>query len=178
MSGVHHVRAWSIRPTHPDDCALLPSIERSAAKTFLSDPELAWLAHAEPIAAVRHREFMDRGICLVAAGERNRPFGFVVSERFGTELHIWELSVARDRQGTGIGRALLGALDEAAGAASYRALTLTTFSDLPWNGPFYRSCGFAEIDASKVGERLAAMLNDDRQHGLPPNRRCAMIKRL
>ena len=26
----------------------------------------------------------------------------------------------------------------------YERLSLTTYRDLPWNGPFYRSLGFAE----------------------------------
>ena len=61
--------------------------------------------------------------------------------------------------GRGIGRALLRAGCDWAAAAGYDELTLATYRDVPWNGPFYASEGFVEV--GPVDDWLAA-------HGLPP----------
>ena len=55
--------------------------------------------------------------------------------------------------GRGIGRALLRAGCAWAAAHGYDELTLATYRDVPWNGPFYASEGFVEIGP---GRRLAA----------------------
>ena len=36
------------------------------------------------------------------------------------------------------------------------ALTLTTFSDVPWNAPYYQRLGFAIVEPSHQGFELAA----------------------
>jgi GNAT superfamily N-acetyltransferase len=169
---------WVIRPTLAPDSYLLPAIEVSAAAAFLADPELAWLATQEPLPRSRHLELLDRGICLVIADKQDRPQGFIATERFGAALHIWEISVSRERQGFGLGRRLLDGLEHAARNQAITELTLTTFRDLAWNAPFYRRCGFDELGAAEADERLAGLLAADARHGLPTARRCAMIKRL
>jgi GNAT superfamily N-acetyltransferase len=63
----------------------------------------------------------------------------------GTGAHLEQLSVHPDHGRRGLGRALLRAAIEWARAAGYRELTLATYRDVPWNGPFYASEGFVEI---------------------------------
>jgi hypothetical protein len=55
-------------------------------------------------------------------------------------------------------------------------VTLTTFRDIPWNGPFYQSMGFEPIASEKLDTRLSAVLADEVRKGLPAARRCAMRK--
>jgi hypothetical protein len=38
-----------------------------------------------------------------------------------------------------------------AGANGYPAVTLTTFRDVPWNGPFYARLGFRVLDDLPAG---------------------------
>ena len=59
--------------------------------------------------------------------------------------------------------------------SGYSAITLTTFRDLPWNGPFYARLGFEEVTALDAHPRLAGELALEADHGLPVERRCAMI---
>jgi hypothetical protein len=59
--------------------------------------------------------------------------------------------------------------------AWFKALTLTTFRDLPWNGPFYARLGFEEVTALDAHLRLAGELANEVDDGLPADRRCAMI---
>ena len=51
------------------------------------------------------------------------------------------------------------------------AHTLTTFRTIPWNGPFYRSCGFAEWTVD-LSEYIEAELAKEAVNGLKD--RCAM----
>lgn len=74
--------------------------------------------------------------------------------------HLEQLSVHPDHGGQGIGRALLRAGCEWAALQGYREITLATYGDIPWNGPFYASEGFVQC-ASSVAEFLQA-------HGLSP----------
>ena len=168
----------AVRPTARDDCRHLPAIEQSAAQAFRGDPALAWLADEAPISGEHHAELLDRGIGLVAVDGSGRLCGFVASERHGADLHVVELSVHADWQRRGIGRMLLSALAEEARGEGIAQLTLTTFRDLAWNGPFYRSSGFNELAEGAHCARLASLLAAEAEHGLPRGRRCAMVRPL
>ncbi len=73
--------------------------------------------------------------------------------------HLEQLSVHPHHAGRGIGRSLLRAGCQWAAEQGYPELTLATYRDVPWNGPFYASEGFAE--RGSVDEFMVA-------HGLPP----------
>jgi ribosomal protein S18 acetylase RimI-like enzyme len=168
----------TIRRTRLPDCPLLPEIERSAAALFASDPALARLALQDPIDPARHAELIDSGLCFVAVAGDGSPCGFIATQVLGSDLHIWELSVETNHQQRGLGRQLLVTAERAATSNGLRRLTLTTFRDLAWNGPFYKSCGFAEWPDVRSEPRLAALLDAEAQHGLDADRRCAMVKTL
>ncbi len=60
--------------------------------------------------------------------------------------HLWQLSVHPSESRRGRGRALVAAVCGWAASNGYRGVTLTTFRDVAWNGPFYRGLGFHAID--------------------------------
>ncbi|TGS57679.1 GNAT family N-acetyltransferase, partial [Mesorhizobium sp. M3A.F.Ca.ET.201.01.1.1] len=92
----------------------------------------------------------------------------------GGALHIWELDVRLDRQGSGIGRALIERAIEDAKRRGLSTVTLTTFRDVAWNAPFYRKFGFRVLEGAEIDERLASLLGDEVEHGMPSDQRCAM----
>ena len=69
---------------------------------------------------------------------------------------------------------LQAVVDHASAARIYRAVTLTTDRELPWNGPFYRRSGFVEVPAEQQGPQLRAQLRHEADAGFDPARRCAM----
>lgn len=168
--------AIGIRLARDNDIAALRSIERSAGAAFRRIADLAWLADGEVQSAERHRTLITQGTNWVATDAYDRPLGFLSAEVIVSELHILELSVALERQGRGIGKALVLAAIGAARARGLAAVTLTTFRDVPWNAPFYRRLGFEVLDAPCP--RLAAILREEAEHGLAADRRCAMRYRL
>lgn len=164
----------AIRPARADDAEALPEIEQSAGLAFRTVPDLAWLADGDNVSAERHRALIAEGACWVAADDQDKPVGFLSAGIEGGALHIWELDVRLDRQGSGIGRALLERAIEDARRRCLAAVTLTTFRDVAWNGPFYRKFGFRILEGTEIDQRLAGLLNDEAEHGMPAERRCAM----
>ena len=56
----------------------------------------------------------------------------------------------------------------------YRAVTLTTFRNVPFNMPFYASLGFEVIPAEQLSANLREVVEDETHRGLDPDRRVAM----
>lgn len=163
-----------IRAAETADADALPAIERSAAALFRLDPSLAWLADAAVPQATAHLPAIERGELWVAQNNDGQLAGFLRAVTVDHQLHIEELSVSQHFQGRGIGRKLLLAAIEQARLWQLRAVTLTTFRDLPWNAPFYQRMGFARLNAKDTDARLNQVLRDEIAHGLPAKRRCAM----
>lgn len=166
----------TFRPTCPEDTPRLPAIERSADGAFASIPELAWLAGDDDVLPVeRHLEFVAGGTSWVAVDAEGAPVAFLAAEQQDDVLHVWELAVRLDLQGRGIGRALVPLAVAEARERRLRRVTLTTFLDVHWNEPFYRSLGFRRLDDHEITDRLRRILADEARQGLPLERRCAMI---
>jgi ribosomal protein S18 acetylase RimI-like enzyme len=173
MSGVQF--GMNISLATESQLPALADIEKSAAQAFLDIHDLAWLAEGEVQPLERHRDLMHLGTNWVACDDRGKPVGFLSAEVFGNDLHIWELSVHRDHQGVGLGRSLMEKAIAGARLRRLKSVTLTTFRDVPWNAPFYQRLGFQRLDLQDTPERLRQNLELEKDHGMPLDRRCAMI---
>jgi GNAT superfamily N-acetyltransferase len=96
-------------------------------------------------------------LVVLVAGEP--PQGLARIDALAGGAHLEQLSVHPDHGGQGVGRALLRAAVDWTTAHGYPELTLATYRDVAWNGPFYASEGFVEV--GPVDEWYAA-------RGLPP----------
>ncbi len=163
-----------IRQMRPADAERFPAIERSAAEAFRALPDLAWIAGQEVDTVEDHVVAMKRGPVWVAVDEDDVPLGFVSTEVVGDRLHVWELSVQQASQRQGLGRALMDHATRFARDRGLAALTLTTFRDVVWNGPFYRRLGFGVLAPQDLSSDLAQILAHEVARGLPGDRRCAM----
>jgi len=139
-----------IRPVRPDELALLADIE-AAADTLFEPLGIG------PLPGPGTREEFARALVVLVAGEP--PVGLCRIDGIGDRAHLEQLSVHPDHAGCGIGRALLRAGCDWARAHDFDELTLATYRDVPWNGPFYASEGF--VESGPVEDFLRA-------HGLPP----------
>jgi GNAT superfamily N-acetyltransferase len=149
----------------------MPAIERAAAIAFAGEPSID---PGRTRTEADYARLIRRGHSLVAhSGEAMA--GFLIAQPFSRELHIWEMDVAPDFQRRGIGAGLVRAAMIDARNTGFKALTLTTFRDLAWNGPFYARLGFEEVTALDAHPRLAGELANEVEDGLPADRRCAMI---
>jgi GNAT superfamily N-acetyltransferase len=153
-------------------------MERSAGEAFRQIPDLAWIADDTVQSEERHLQLIEGGTAWVAVGATGVPVGFLCGELLDGNLHIWELAVASDYQRRGIGRRLLDRAKHWAAQRNIAELTLTTFRDIPWNEPFYRSQGFATLLPGELTQTLRDVLASEIDAGLPAERRCAMRYRL
>jgi GNAT superfamily N-acetyltransferase len=139
-----------IRTARPDELTLLPDLEAAADALF--EP----LGIGPLPGPGTPQEFADALVVLVAG---DPPVGLCRIDGIGGGAHLEQLSVHPDHGGRGIGRALLRAGCAWAQQHDFDEVTLATYRDVPWNGPFYASEGFVEWGSA-----------DDflRSHGLPP----------
>ncbi len=109
----------------------------------------------------------DRGespLAAFVAGDP--PVGFAWLTLVCGQAHLEQISVLPEHGRRGIGRALLEAAATWAAGARYERLTLCTFRDVPWNGPFYRSAGFVELDEREWCPELHEIRDAERSNGL------------
>jgi len=126
----------SVRPVRVDELALLPAVEAAADTLFAPFDRGAFPGPGTP-------EDFAAALVVFVAGDP--PVGLCRIDAVGDGAHLEQLSVHPDHGGRGIGRALLRAGIEWAAAQGYPELTLCTYRDVPWNGPFYASEGFVEV---------------------------------
>jgi GNAT superfamily N-acetyltransferase len=163
--------AASVRRATLAEAALLPALEASAGEAFRVLPDLAWIADHTPTSAEEHRQFIENGLSLIALQD-GTPIGFLVADAQGDGLHIWELAVALPHQRRGHGGRLIDAALAYAREKGFAAVTLTTFRNVPWNGPYYKRLGFIELPEANIPGWLSAQLKGEAERGLQD--RCAM----
>jgi GNAT superfamily N-acetyltransferase len=159
-----------IRPAALSEFSLLPDIEAEADLIFASmDPPVA-PADFPPPGTVE--EFAGAFHIMVAG---RPPVAFVRLEIVDGAAHLEQLAVHPDHGGRGIGRALVTAAKSWAQESGFQAMTLCTFADVPFNGPFYASCGFIEVPDAELTAGLAMLRQREVRLGLDAlGRRIAM----
>ncbi|HEX2312484.1 MAG TPA: GNAT family N-acetyltransferase [Thermomonospora sp.] len=131
----------AVRAAGEPDLAVLPEIERTADAVFA---ELGIVFPAGPTVI----EGVALSARVLVAGEP--PVGFAAVIELDGHPHLEQIAVRGDLTGRGVGGLLLErVIAEAAGP-----LTLITFREVPWNGPWYARHGFAELPAERWGPGL------------------------
>jgi len=125
-----------IRPVRPDELALLPALELAADTMLLS-------LGIGPLPGPGTVEEFAAALVVLVSGDP--PVGLCRIDGIGDGAHLEQLSVHPDHGRRGIGRALLRAGCGWAADQGYPELTLATYRDVSWNGPFYASEGFVEV---------------------------------
>lgn len=82
------------------------------------------------------------GFTLLMRREGAGTVGFVQVLEIEGIAHLEQLSVLPEHGRRGYGRMLVTAAKSEALGRGHRELTLRTYRDVPWNAPFYASCGF------------------------------------
>ena len=103
--------------------------------------------------------------------------GYVSAEVLDGNAHVAQVSVAPDHAGRALGKAMIEHVEEWGRARGCPATTLTTFRDVPWNGPYYRRLGYRFLEEDGIGPELArTMAHEASLPGIDASLRCAMIR--
>jgi len=146
-----------VRPARPGEFALLGAIEIEAGERF---EQIGFHLEA-PVPTAERGEIP---LAVHVAGDP--PVGFVWMNLVDGRPHVEEIAVLTGAGRRGVGRSLLGAACRWAEEAGYPSVTLCTFRDVAWNGPFYRSAGFVELEPGDWGPELAGLRQAERANGL------------
>ncbi|WP_435745657.1 GNAT family N-acetyltransferase [Microbacterium sp. PMB16] len=146
-----------VRPARPADDAATEQIETIADALLIE----RFGAEDWPPPTTAHERATLPGFVLVAepadGGTDAEPVGFVHVLEIDEIAHLEQLSVLPDHGRQGIGRRLVRAALTEARTRGHRSITLRTYADVPWNAPFYASCGFVETEPdSAFHHRLVA----------------------
>ncbi|GGM53349.1 GNAT family N-acetyltransferase [Microbacterium saperdae] len=131
----------SIRTAEASDAEMIHVIE-TAADALLIDALGAWQWPPSGDGAER---LSAPGFVLIGEDRpAHSPVGFVHVLDVDGHAHLEQLSVLPSAARQGHGRQLVTAALDEARARGYSRVTLRTYAEVPWNAPFYASCGFLE----------------------------------
>ena len=130
-----------IRAATAAELPALQDIERAAGEAFRGIGMLE-IADDEPFSLDELTAYRQAGRAWVAVGRNGRVVAYLVADLVDGNLHVEQVSVHPDSARRGVGRAMLEHAAGRAAAAGLPALTLTTFTEVPWNAPYYERCGF------------------------------------
>ena len=145
----------TIRRARTDDLALLPTIEAAADGLFAA-------CGIGPLPPPGDVEALAAALLVLVAGDP--PIGFARLEEVDGQAHLEQLAVDPGHTRRGVGSRLLRAAVLAARQAGYERLSLITFRDVAWNGPFYARHGFAPVEHLTTG--LSRLRERERELGL------------
>lgn len=149
----------TVRAAVPADLAWLPGIELSG------EPMFAEIGIVFPPGPATVEGAIAHGAEILVAGDP--PVAFAAVIELDGHPHLEQMSVRASLTGQGIGGRLLGEVVRRHGPG----VTLLTFRDVPWNGPWYARHGFAELPGPAWGPELRAHWQaeiDAGLHGLGP----------
>jgi len=163
-----------IRPPAISELPALRAIERLAGERF-RDVGLPEVADDEPPSLDVLTRHTEHGRCWVAVDDAGGPIGYMLVDAVDGNAHVEQVSVHPGHQGSGVGRALMEWVFRWATEAGMPAVTLTTFSDVPWNAPLYRHLGFRVLRDDELGPGIRAIRDQETADGLDPARRVCML---
>ncbi|MEU4825679.1 GNAT family N-acetyltransferase [Actinomadura sp. NPDC023710] len=109
-------------------------------------------------------QMIGKGAEIVVAGDP--PVGFAAIEEVDGAAHLEQISVRGDLVGRGIGVLLLEEVKARAAAAGSPGVSLLTFRDVPWNGPWYARHGFADLPPERWGPGIRSYWDAEIEAGL------------
>jgi ribosomal protein S18 acetylase RimI-like enzyme len=156
-----------VRNATADDVASMQAVDVAARQRFreIDDPRIARAADDQPY----HAEGLTRAAteqrAWVAIDDLGAVIGFAVAWVIDGEGHLDELAVTPAHGRRGVGRALIEEVLAWSAAQGLPSVTLITFRDVPWNGPYYEKLGFEAVTA--LTPALQAALDQGAMWGVP-----------
>jgi len=162
-----------VRPARPAEGSALREVERLAGERF-RDVGLPEVADDPPASVETLARYAEAGRSWVAVDRADEPIGYILVDVVDDCAHVEQVSVRPSHQGAGVGKALLERVRAWAADAGLSAITLTTFTDVPWNAPLYRNLGFRVLSEDELGPELRNVREEEAAHGLDPAKRVCM----
>ena len=169
--------SYRVRLAHPDEVPRLRAIEDAAGRILSG---LGLIDEALDVSFP-----LDDLVLLVGMGqvwvgclEDDLPVGMVIASVREGAVYVEEMDVLPEHGRRGLGARLLERVCAWAQEQGYSAVTLSTFRDVPWNGPFYRKHGFRGLRPAEWTLGMQAIREQEVRHGLAVEARVFMRREL
>jgi GNAT superfamily N-acetyltransferase len=139
---------------------------------------MAAIADDDPGSVAELAAYQADGRAWVSVDDGDRPVAYLVAEVVDGHAHVEQVSVRPSHARRGLGSALIETLAEWARERGLAALTLTTFSAVPWNAPYYERLRFRVLEEAEIGAGLREIRRAEAARGLDAWPRVAMIRPL
>ena len=160
-----------------DDLPRPQEVERAGGVVF-REIGMDSVADDEPPALGVLACYQLRGCCWVATDPADEPVGYLLADLAGGAAHIEQVSVHPNWASRRIGQRLLETVSGWALSQGLGSLTLTTFSQVPWNGPYYERLGFRVVEERNLSAGLRRIRADEMTRGLDRWPRVVMRREL
>jgi GNAT superfamily N-acetyltransferase len=160
------------RPARVADIESMRQVER-AAGTLFAGIGMDDVAADEPLSPGELARYIEDDRAWVAE-VRRRVAGYILASVVDRCAHIEQVSVDPAHGRQGLGRMLLSTVEHWARFMGLGCVTLLTFRDVPWNGPYYASLGYRTLDDDALGPELHALRLHEAELGLDTSTRVAM----
>lgn len=167
---------WRIELGASDQIGEIQAVEVRAGVLFRGIG-MDSIADADPPTAAELQAHIDSQTLWIAHVQ-DLVLGYLTTSVVDGEGHIDQVSVDPAAGGRGIGSALIERAIDWATKAGLGAMTLTTFSEVAWNGPFYLKLGFFEVEPAEVGPELARIRSREIANGVDIAPRISMRRLL
>lgn len=162
----------------PEEIPALIAIDLAAGKIFEGTGLLPDSQLGDHVPADALRAAMKTGHLHTVRDRKGNLAGFALTSVREGWLYLDQISVDPAYGRQGIGSALIGRVMLEARDRGLKRVTLSTFRDPPWNGPFYRKNGFRELPRKKMEKWMIEIESIQDDNGLNVRDRCFMARRL
>jgi GNAT superfamily N-acetyltransferase len=166
-----------IRPLAADELTTIQQIENAAGRPF-AEIGMDEIANDAPPSRERLKVYQGDGRAWVLVDDGDTPIGFVLVDLVDSAAHIEQVSIHPDHARRGLGRLLIDHVADWARGRGLSGLSLTTFTDVAWNGPYYERLGFVGVPPAEQGPQLRAIREHEAAIGLDRWPRTAMRREL
>ena len=167
----------AVRPARDADLPAVRDVERAAGRAF-ADLGMDLVAEDEPPSLDELRRYAADGRAWVRTDDEDRPVAYLVADVVDGCAHLEQVSVHPDHGRRGLGRELVEHLAAWAADRALPAITLTTYTDVPWNAPYYRRLGFRRLADAELTPGLRRIRAAEAARGLDRWPRTAMRREL
>ncbi len=161
-----------VRSATSDDLHVLAAVEVAAGERF-RELGLDAIADDPGPTVAELAPHLDDGTLWVAELD-GEVVGYATASVVDGEGHLDQVSVVPDAGGMGLGRRLITEVQTWARVQGLPSVTLTTFRDVAWNGPYYERFGYQTLADDNLGPELAAIRQAEVHAGLDVLPRVAM----
>ena len=119
------------------------------------------------------QSYIEDGRAWVAE-EAGVAYGYALADVLDDQAHLEQVTVRPEYGRRGIGSRIIDEVEAWARAHGFGSMTLLTFTDVAWNGPYYRRLGFVDLPDPEMGPDLTRLRADEADLGLDVTIRGAM----